>query len=263
MTHCVCTARPHQHAMARRCSTPGSPTSRSALAVAASALRARCRDPGRRADLLPVVRQAPRRPAGARLRAEPRVASARSRGGPSRVRARGRPEHAGAVAAPVPRGDGGHARRRGALRFDGDEHRRRAVSLHVRAAQLLRGRRRPGMRRRRARRPVRGPTAVRSTWRRRRTTEPIDAIFEAAPDHLVLAGRHSRARGRRGRNAERGALESGPNEIADIGDGWRDFVCVERGRIGAAAVTLEPGASSPARRCGCGAICSVTARVPT
>jgi len=75
------------------------------------------------------------------------------------------------------------------------------------------------------------------------TARPLDAIFPGAPPRVTL---HDGAGGRIGVEAD--AMPStivwnpGPNDVADIGDGWRDFVCVERGRVGSEAVTLSPGA---------------------
>jgi D-hexose-6-phosphate mutarotase len=75
---------------------------------------------------------------------------------------------------------------------------------------------------------------------------PIDAVFEPAPHPLILHG------GRRGVAVEAPEMTSavvwnpGANDLPDVGDRWPEFVCVERGRIGAAAVTLPPGATHTA-----------------
>jgi D-hexose-6-phosphate mutarotase len=71
----------------------------------------------------------------------------------------------------------------------------------------------------------------------------IDAVFERAADHLVLRD------GERSIAVDADGMTSaviwnpGASDIPDIGDQWRDFVCVERGRIGSAAVTVDPGQS--------------------
>jgi glucose-6-phosphate 1-epimerase len=72
--------------------------------------------------------------------------------------------------------------------------------------------------------------------------DPIDAIFEAAPSRLVLRGSDHDLTIDVDGMPSAVLWNPGPNEVADIGDGWRDFVCVERGRVGTAAVILEPGA---------------------
>ncbi|GAB3258351.1 D-hexose-6-phosphate mutarotase [Chitinimonas naiadis] len=75
--------------------------------------------------------------------------------------------------------------------------------------------------------------------------QPIDAVFEIAPDPLVLhdAGRTVQIAA----EGMRSAVVWNPGEqavsIADIGRHWPEYVCVERGNIGVAAVELAPGAS--------------------
>jgi D-hexose-6-phosphate mutarotase len=72
---------------------------------------------------------------------------------------------------------------------------------------------------------------------------PIDAIFEQAPGKLRLVD------GDRAIAIEsdhmRSAVVWNPGgageEIADIGVGWPQFLCVERGNIGSAAIVLAPG----------------------
>lgn len=71
-------------------------------------------------------------------------------------------------------------------------------------------------------------------------TIPIDAVFERAPDRLVLRGADRRITIESRNMASAVVWNPGPNDVPDIGEEWRDFVCVERGNIGAAAVTLDP-----------------------
>jgi glucose-6-phosphate 1-epimerase len=68
--------------------------------------------------------------------------------------------------------------------------------------------------------------------------EPIDQIWEQAPDRLTFDGLYVETSGM----PSAVVWNPGPNEVGDIGSAYRDFVCVERGCIGSAAVTLEPAA---------------------
>lgn len=73
--------------------------------------------------------------------------------------------------------------------------------------------------------------------------QPIDAIFETATHPLVLhdGGRAITIDTSNMRSAvvwNPGALAV---NIADIGPHWPEYVCVERGNIGVAAITLAPG----------------------
>ena len=68
----------------------------------------------------------------------------------------------------------------------------------------------------------------------------IDAVFEDVPGQLVLRDGERRVAIDSAEMTSAVIWNPGDNDVSDIGDEWRDFVCVERGRIGAAAVTLEP-----------------------
>jgi D-hexose-6-phosphate mutarotase len=73
--------------------------------------------------------------------------------------------------------------------------------------------------------------------------EPVDAIFEQAPAALTLMDGSRRI----GVAADhmRSAVVWNPGDAAlgipDIGSHWPEYVCVERGNIGSAALTLAPG----------------------
>ncbi len=71
--------------------------------------------------------------------------------------------------------------------------------------------------------------------------EPIDAKFETGPEHLLLRASEHEIAVDADEMPSAVVWNPGPNDVPDIGDGWHDFVCVERGRIGAEAVTLWPG----------------------
>jgi glucose-6-phosphate 1-epimerase len=68
----------------------------------------------------------------------------------------------------------------------------------------------------------------------------IDAVFEDAPGRLVLRDGERRVAIDSPEMTSAVIWNPGDNDAPDIGDQWRNFVCVERGRIGAAAVTLDP-----------------------
>ena len=70
----------------------------------------------------------------------------------------------------------------------------------------------------------------------------LDAIFEDAPGPLVLRDGHRRVAVDAPEMTSAVIWNPGLNDLADVGDEWPRFVCVERGRIGGAAVTLAPGA---------------------
>ena len=72
---------------------------------------------------------------------------------------------------------------------------------------------------------------------------PIDAIFEHAQGPLAL---HDGAASVEITATQmESAVVWNPGEagatVGDIGPHWREFVCVERGNVGSAAVTLQPG----------------------
>ena len=69
----------------------------------------------------------------------------------------------------------------------------------------------------------------------------IDAVFGNAPGRLVLRDGERRVAIDSAEMTSAVIWNPGDNDVPDIGDEWRNFVCVERGRIGAAAVTLDPG----------------------
>jgi glucose-6-phosphate 1-epimerase len=74
-----------------------------------------------------------------------------------------------------------------------------------------------------------------------RLDRSIDAIFEESGDRLTLR------EGARRTTVDADGMTSaviwnpGTNTILDLGEDWRGFVCVERGRVGAAEVALAPG----------------------
>ncbi|WP_374357009.1 D-hexose-6-phosphate mutarotase [Chitinimonas sp.] len=79
--------------------------------------------------------------------------------------------------------------------------------------------------------------------------EAIDAIFEQAPADLLLQDGERRILIQA--DAMRSAVVWSPaaagEAVADIGSHWRKFLCVERGNIGTAAITLRPGEVHQAR----------------
>lgn len=69
----------------------------------------------------------------------------------------------------------------------------------------------------------------------------LDASFQQAPDELVIrAGDHVVTVDARDMSSAV-VWNPGPNTMPDVGDQWPEFVCVERGRVGTAAVSLAPG----------------------
>ncbi|QDQ25875.1 D-hexose-6-phosphate mutarotase [Chitinimonas arctica] len=72
---------------------------------------------------------------------------------------------------------------------------------------------------------------------------PIDANFESAPDPLALhdGDRTIEIAAEGMRSAVVWNPGAAAETVADIGRHWPEYVCVERGNIGAATVTLLPG----------------------
>jgi len=73
---------------------------------------------------------------------------------------------------------------------------------------------------------------------------PTDAIFERAPETIwLLDGKRSVQIDGEGMTS---AVVWNPGvagaDVPDIGKHWREFVCVERGNVGASAITLQPRA---------------------
>lgn len=72
--------------------------------------------------------------------------------------------------------------------------------------------------------------------------EPIDAVFEIAPDPLTLADGERRVLIEADGMRSAVVWNIGPdNGQADIGPHWPRYACVERGNVGAAAVRLAAG----------------------
>jgi glucose-6-phosphate 1-epimerase len=69
----------------------------------------------------------------------------------------------------------------------------------------------------------------------------IDALFDGVPDTIVLRGTGDTIVVEAQDLPSAVVWNPGSGALPDVGDQWRDFACVERGRIGAAAVRLAPG----------------------
>ena len=69
---------------------------------------------------------------------------------------------------------------------------------------------------------------------------PIDTIFQNVPDRLVVRDDDRQITIDAPDMTSAIVWNPGPNTVPDIGEQWREFVCVERGRVGPAAVTLAP-----------------------
>jgi D-hexose-6-phosphate mutarotase len=69
----------------------------------------------------------------------------------------------------------------------------------------------------------------------------VDGIFQNAPSRVLLhAGERTVTVDARDMSSAV-VWNAGPNEMPDIRDGWRDYVCVERGRVGAAGPVVAAG----------------------
>jgi glucose-6-phosphate 1-epimerase len=71
----------------------------------------------------------------------------------------------------------------------------------------------------------------------------VDAIFQQVPPSVAVSGAGSTIQVYSDDMTSAIVWNPGPNAMPDIRDGWREFVCVERGRVGPAGVVLPPGAT--------------------
>jgi glucose-6-phosphate 1-epimerase len=69
----------------------------------------------------------------------------------------------------------------------------------------------------------------------------LDEIYQNVPDLLTVRDAGGRIDVDARNMTSAVVWNPGPNTMPDVGERWREFVCVERGRVGAAAVTVAPG----------------------
>jgi len=69
----------------------------------------------------------------------------------------------------------------------------------------------------------------------------LDEIFQDVPDLLTVRDAGSRIDVDAHDMTSAVVWNPGPNTMPDVGEQWREFVCVERGRVGPAAVSVAPG----------------------